>query len=133
MPTARFAYLHQAVRAGIQLIPDEAPPSRYFGVSPNSGRLGCDALAAAWFAEFYDRERSEDQDAMLKLFLSVDLASAYPVLHEDMGPGCPSGPSAGSCPHPDVGRALEQKIIHLQDRHRFSREQVADWLLAHGY
>jgi len=131
MPSPRFPYLYRAVRAGIQLIPDPAPPNRYFGVSPATGRLGCDALAAAWFAEYYDRERSENQDTMLGLFLSVDLAGAYPVLHKDMGPGCPADPT-GSCPHPNPGRAVEQKIIHLQDRHGFSREEVADWLEARG-
>ncbi len=131
MPSARFPNLYQAVRAGMQIMPDAAPPSRYLGVSPVTGRLGCDALAAAWFAEFYDCERSEGRDEALTLFLSAKLEAVYPVLREDMGPGCPAGPT-GSCAHPGSGRALEQKIIHLQDRHGFTREKVADWLQEHG-
>lgn len=123
----RFPYLYQAVRAGIQLVPDPAPRGRYFGVSAETGNLGCDALVAAWFAEYYDRERSEDQDSMLRLFLSVDLAAAYPILDRDMGAGCPAG-AIDDCPHPSIGRTLERQIIHLQDRHGLTREQVATWL-----
>jgi hypothetical protein len=123
--------LHQAVRAGIQLIPDPAPTGRYFGVSAATGRLGCDALAAAWFAEYYDGERN-DQDPGLGSFLSEDLAKAYPQLRLDLGPNCPWGPTS-SCSHSNMGRSLEQKIIHLQDRHQLSREKVADWLQVHSF
>ena len=132
MSSARFPHLYQAVRAGIQIMPDPAPSGRFLGVSPTSGRLGCDALAAAWFAEFYDRERTEDHDATLGQFLSADLARLYRVLDFDMGPSCPAGPT-GSCPHATKIRpSLEQKIIHLQDCHGFTREKVADWLETHG-
>ena len=81
----RFATLAQAVRAGMQLVPDEAPRRRHLGVSAESGRLGCDALAAAWFAEFYDSTRAEDEDQGLGLFLSRPLVNAYPVLAKDVG------------------------------------------------
>ena len=64
----RFPSLAHAVRAGIQLVPDEAPRRRYFGVSAQTGRLGCDALAAAWLAEYYDRPRSESDDPGLRVF-----------------------------------------------------------------
>jgi hypothetical protein len=129
----RFGSLAQAVRAGIQLVPDPAPHRRYFGVSSETGRLGCDALAAAWFAEYYDGERSPDEDWGLHRFLSARLAEAYPVLSEDLGLDCPLGPNA-NCSVPDKpGRTLEAKVIHLQDEHRVSREKVADWLEAQGF
>ncbi len=130
----RFPYFAQAVRAGIQIMPDAAPLRRYFGVSPATGRLGCDALAAAWLAEYYDGERpAHDEDSGLRGFLSVSLTDAYPVLTQDLGPECPAGPR-DRCPAPGrAGRTLEAKIIHLQDEHGISREQVADWLQAHGY
>ena len=89
MPSARFPYLFQAVRAGLQIVPDAAPPGRFLGVSPASGRLGCDALAAAWVAEFFDRERTAEHDATLGQFLAADLAGLYPVLAFDMGPELP--------------------------------------------
>ena len=122
----RFSSLAHAVRAGIQLVPDPAPPRRYLGVSPQTGRLGCDALAAAWFAEFYDGTRAEDQDRALGAFLSRPLIEAYPVLAEDLGPRCPLG--ADDCPRPIGGRSLEAKIIHIQDEHGCTRQQVAEWL-----
>ena len=128
----RFESLAKAVRAGCQLIPDPAPPGRYFGVSSSTGRLGCDALAAAWFAEFYDGVRPDDEFASLRRFLSEDLAEAYPVLGKDLGPGCPSG-SESTCPHRSEGRTLEQKVVHLQDRHGFTRDQVAAWLQTHSF
>lgn len=132
MPSARFPHLYQAVRAGIQIAPDPAPPGRFLGVSPLTGRLGCDALAGAWLAEFYDRERTEEHDATLAQFFSADLAGLYEVLTFDMGPSCPAGPTT-SCPHSTKIRpSLEQKIIHLQDCHGFTREKVADWLESHG-
>lgn len=128
----RFSSLARAVRAGIQLIPDEAPRGRYFGVSPDTGRLGCDALAAAWFAEYYDGERTDDEDRGLSPFLSRPLDDAYPELTREMAPGCALG--APGCPAPDrpPGRSLEAKIIHLEDQHAFTREQVAQWLEDRG-
>jgi hypothetical protein len=124
----RFESLAHAVRAGIQLVPDPAPPRRYFGVSPETGRLGCDALAAAWFAEYYDGARQDDEDRGLHRFLSTPLHEAYPALTSDMGPGCPL--DVRDCPSPNrsPGRFLEAKIIHLEDEHGFTREQVALWL-----
>ena len=123
----RFPSLSRAIRAGIQLVPDAAPPRRYFGVLAVTGRLGCDALAAAWFAEYYDGARPEDEDRGLKLFLSAPLHDAYPALASDAGVGCALG--LRDCVAPErPGRSLEAKIIHLQDEHGFSRDQVADWL-----
>lgn len=131
MASSRFPHLFQAVRAGIQIVPDSAPPGRFLGVSPATGRLGCDALTAAWLAEFYDRDRSDTGGWMLRLFLCADLAEAYPVLRYDMGASCPAGPTS-SCRHPNtIGSSLEQKLIHLQDCHGLTREKVADWLEAH--
>ena len=128
----RFPSLASAVRAGIQLMPDAAPPRRYFGVSAETGRLGCDALAGAWFAEFYDAERSTaDDDQGLTAYLSSPLVEAYPALRQDMGPGCPLG-AHEPCPRPKGGRTVETKIIHLQDEHRFSRERIAEWLDERG-
>lgn len=117
----------------MQLVPDAAPHRRYLGVSAATGRLGCDVLAAAWFGEFYDAERLPDQDWGLHHFLSAPLAEAYPVLSTDQGPDCPWGPNA-DCPKPErPGRTLEAKIIHLQDEHGLSRENVADWLQTNGF
>ncbi|HTY40810.1 MAG TPA: hypothetical protein VMH79_02940 [Thermoanaerobaculia bacterium] len=118
------------MRAGIQLVPDPAPPRRYFGVSAATGRLGCDALAAAWFAEFYDGTREEDDDGGLGLFLSAPLAEAYPVLLRNMGPDCAL--LSEDCPRPAGGYSLEQKIIHLQDEHGYTREHVVFWLEQRG-
>jgi hypothetical protein len=129
-PHPRFPTLAHAVRAGIHLIPDPAPPRRYLGVSPDTGRLGCDALAAAWFAEFYDGTRTDDEDRGLRLFLSSPLADAYPALRRDFGPGCPI--EAEDCPRPAGGRTLEAKIIHLEDEHGYTREQVVEWLQERG-
>lgn len=116
----------------MQLVPDAAPPRRYFGVSHESGRLGCDALAAAWLAEFYDAERAvADEAAGLTDFLAAPLNEAYPVLRKDLGEACPVGAHA-PCPRPKGGRTVEEKIVHLQDEHGFSRERVADWLHEQG-
>ena len=123
----RFFALHQAVRAGIELVPDPAPPRRYFGVSEATGRLGCDVLAAAWFAEFSENDREDDEHSSLTQYLSRPLLDAYPVLVRDLGMGCPVGPD-DKCPKPKGGTILERKIIHIQDWHGFTREQVADWL-----
>lgn len=127
----RFATLAQAVRAGMQLVPDEAPRRRHLGVSAESGRLGCDALAAAWFAEFYDSTRAEDEDQGLGLFLSRPLVNAYPVLAKDVGHGCPIG--AEDCPRPSGGATVQAKIIHLQDEHELTRPGIADWLESRGW
>jgi hypothetical protein len=127
----RFLTLAQAVRAGIQLVPDGAPARRYFGVSAETGRLGCDALAAAWFAEYFDGTREEDQDRGLRAFLSAPLLDAYPVLTKEVGASCPI--RADNCPRPRGGATVEAKIIHLEDEHGFSREQVAQWLEDRGW
>lgn len=124
----RFESFAHAVRAGMQLVPDGAPLHRYLGVSAETGRLGCDALAAAWLAEFYDSTRAEGGDRGLQFFLSRALVDAYPVLHSAVGSGCPIG--AVDCPNPGGGETVEAKIIHLEDEHEFSREQVAQWLEA---
>jgi hypothetical protein len=110
----------------MQLMPDEAPRHRYLGVSAETGRLGCDALAAAWFAEFYDSARPDGEGRGLEAFLSRPLVEAYPVLHSVIGAACPIG--AADCPKPRAGETVEAKIIHLQDEHEYSREQVARWL-----
>jgi len=129
----RFPSLAAAVRAGIQLVPDPAPPRRYFGVSADTGRLGCDALAAAWFAEYFDVERiSEDEHAGLARYLSSPLAEAYPVLKRDVGPSCPLG-AHERCPRPEGGRTVESKVIHLEDEHGYKREAIAEWLQSHGF
>ena len=124
----RFPTLAHAVRAGMQLVPDEAPPRRFLGVSAETGRLGCDALVAAWFAEYYDGARLADEDRGLARFLSTPLHEAYPVLARELGAGCAL--DAPDCPAPSrpPGRFLEAKIVHLQDEHGFTRDQVAQWL-----
>ena len=127
----RISSFSHAVRAGIQLVPDPAPPRRYLGVSAATGRLGCDALVAAWFAEFYDRTRIGDEDTGLRAFLSTSIVDAYPILRVEMAPDCPL--SAVDCPQPVGGRVVEAKIVHLQDEHGYTREQVAAWLETHGY
>jgi hypothetical protein len=130
----RFESLAHAVRAGIQLVPDAAPPRRYLGVSAATGHLGCDALAAAWLAEYYDGERSsEDEHGGLDRFLSASLAGAYPALRTELGNDCPAGPD-DRCPAPlRAGRTLEAKLMHLQDEHTMSRVEIADWLEDNGY
>ena len=119
--------LSRLVRDGIQLHP--IPPVQ--PGDPAGGRLGRGALQAAWLA-LYPKARGPG-DNPTALYVSGDLASDYPELREDMGPGCPWGPT-GSCPAPtEPGRSLEQKIIHLEDRHWLTRERVADWLETHGH
>jgi hypothetical protein len=130
----RFRLLSQAVRAGIQIVPDAAPPRRFFGVSAETGRLGCDALAAAWFAEYYDSERLPGpEEHGLDEFLSVRLTEAYPVLKKVLGPGCPAGPGDRCPTRGRGGQTLEAKVIHLEDEHGLGREKVADWLQLHGF
>ena len=130
---ARFRSLADAVRKGCQLVPDPLPARRYVGPA-GSGRLGCDALVAAWFAEYAEEGvQLDDPNLTQYRYLSGELSDAYPVLSMDLGPGCPSGPQS-LCPKPgDLGQTLEAKIIHLQDEHGLSREQVIAWLDAHSF
>lgn len=120
------------MRVGCELVPDPAPARRYVGTA-ESGRLGCDALAAAWFAEFSDTLPPTDPDDALHRHLPTELTDAYPVLTMDLGPGCPSGPQSVCPKRGDSGHTLEVKIIHLQDEHGFSRENVVAWLVAHSF
>lgn len=125
----RFRSLSAAVRAGAQVHPLGPPPEPFIG-----GRQGRSALVAAWLAHF-DVPPGPEADVS-RGYTTAGLAGLFPELIDDsgkrIGPGCPAGPT-GTCPHPDVGLSLEQKIIHLEDRHRFTLEQVANWLQAYGY
>jgi hypothetical protein len=107
----RFSSLAQAVRAGIQLVPED---------------LGCDSLVGAWFAEYSDGTQPEEKDLGLQAALSTPLNDAYPVLLGYFGPVCPI--EADECRTPGGGWSVEAKIIHLEGEHEFSREQVARWL-----
>lgn len=127
----RFPSLSAAVRAGIRLIPDEAPRGRFFGDSPATGRLGCDALASAWFAEFFDGRPAESVDIGLRAFVASPIANVYPVLQSKVRPGCPI--ESGVCRTTRVGETVDTKIIHLEDAHGHSREQVALWLEDRGF
>jgi hypothetical protein len=122
----RFSSLAQAVRAGIRLVADAAPRGKYFGVSPLTGRLGCDAIASAWIAERLEGKRPEAAEVGLRAFLARPLVDAYPALRSDAGPGCPI--EAADCPTFQVGDTVEAKVLHLEDEHDFTREQVAQWL-----
>jgi hypothetical protein len=127
----RFPSLSAAVREGIRLVPHEAPRGRFFGDSPQTGRLGCDAVASAWFAEFFDEGSAESADVGVRAFLASPIADVYPVLRSRVGLGCPIG--AVSCPTSRIGETVEAKIIHLEDEHGFTREQVAQWLEDRGF
>ena len=98
------------------------------------GRETRSALVAVWLAQF--DEPPGPAESPSRGYASSRLAALYPQLTDveygrKLGTGCPYGPTT-SCPHPDVGVTLAQKISHLEERHGRSREQVADWLQAHG-
>lgn len=115
-----FKTLSEAIRHGIplQTVPD--PPDPAIG-----GRQGRGALQAAWRARHPETSAS---------YVSTRLAEDFPELHKPAGNSCPAGPNT-SCPEwpKQNPRTLEVAIIHLEDTHAFSREQVASWLEAYGF
>ena len=84
------------------------------------------ALQAAWLAQFPDATGPRDA-------LSAELLPYYPELREAFGDSCPYGPNP-SCPAwPRCEeRTLEQPIVHLEDVHHETREEIIRWLDAHG-
>jgi hypothetical protein len=85
------------------------------------------ALRAAWLATFPDV-------GSLGPFHSADLRDVYPELDKPAGNDCPRGPST-SCPEwpKRSNRTLEGAIYHLEEVHQLKSEDVARWLVAHGY
>ena len=85
------------------------------------------ALRAAWSATF-----TEAGD--LGPFHSANLRDIYPELKISTGDSCPRGP-ATSCPEwpKRSARTLEAAIYHLEGVHQLKPEDVARWLVAHGY
>lgn len=120
----RFKTLSEAVRHGCARFP---LPSRNLH-DPAGGPFGRGALHAAWVAEF-ERDHPDG-------YSRLNLVERYPELREDFGICCPSGESSmcGSWPSPGAGsRSFEQAVIHLEETHKRSREQVAQWLEANGF
>ena len=118
----RFKTLSAAVRDGCA----RYPLPRLDSHDPAGGRFGRSALNAAWIAEF----EKDHPDG----YLTADLEGRYPELREEFGPFCPYGEST-QCRvwPPPHSRTLEAAIIHLEDTHKRTREQVARWLEAHGW
>lgn len=118
----RFKTLSEAIRDGCA----RYPLPRLDSHDPAGGRFGRGALQAAWVAEF----QKDHPDG----YLTADLEERYPELRQEFGTLCPYGPSS-ECRDwpPRSSRTLEVAIIHLEDTHRRGREQVAQWLEAHGW
>lgn len=129
-PTAaRIRPLSAAVLAGCQIHPLTMAAGRI------GGRQGRSALVAMWVSQFAE-PRDPDEPDVTRGYTADGLALLFPELRDGTGMkldvGCPAGP-IDICPFPDFGATLEQKIIHLEARHGFSREHVAAWLRAYGY
>ena len=118
----RFKTLSAAVRDGCARYPLPSRDSH----DPAGGRFGRGALQAAWVAEF-ERDHPDG-------YVTAQLEERYPELRADFGASCPCGPNT-PCPDwpPRSSRTLEVAIIHLEDTHKRGREQVAQWLEAHGW
>jgi hypothetical protein len=103
--------LSDAIRLGAMIRPQAH--GRFFR-DGNSCALGA-ALEASGLA-VYDEEYSMDEQAPLSDRLIVDHAA---LIHE-----CPAGCSEFShLPH-----RIDAVIVHLNDRHEWTREQIADWV-----
>lgn len=108
--------LSTAIRIGSAAHPP-ASPKVFFEYDPKHREtpIGSSSLGAAWVAT-----GQKPQD-----LLTTDLREVFPELGKKLG-DCPADKGCGNW------RSLEVQITHLEDQHKWDREQIAAWLAKHG-
>jgi len=117
----RFHRLSSAIAEGIRLMSDSerVVPDSGFRMAAVCGK----SLSAACLGQF-------DGNTERLLRDGVDLVGSlrvlYPALATPVVHGC-------SRWRPSEGQTLEDNIVHLEDCHGFSRDQIVAWLRERGY
>lgn len=106
--------LSAAIRRGAALHPQGQPHMYFRRDSKTKEVVGSTALGAAWAAAGEEPNRLTTQG----------LYARFPVLRTEKSAACPA---RGTC---RTGATLDAHIIHLEDRHGWTRERVACWLEA---
>lgn len=104
----RYCTFSEAIREGAKLAP------QIFDILATA--KGTCAIGAGGHAIFESMQ-------MWSINLYDYMRDEYPYLYEVV-PTCP----VSECSYPGNGRNLENTIIHLNDYHKLSREDIADWL-----
>ena len=114
-----FASYSGAIRAGASLRPQA------FGKLFSDGRScsigsGIEAMGLATYAEFADCPGLGASDETY-----ITLVETFPYLRKPISK-CPTGHTLDD----DIAHDYYGMIVHLNDDHTWSREQIADWLQA---
>jgi len=118
----RFHRLSSAIAEGIRVLPESASSMTESGLRMSAALCG-ESMAAACAGQW-------DGQTERMLHEGVDLVGSlrvlYPALCARIVHGCKLW-------RPTSEQTLEENILHLEDCHGFTREQIVAWLRERGF